>query len=361
MQKIIISSYDRDAHADAVLWGLRASGHPALLWQSHLFPASQALSVLFEPGEAARHTIDAENGCVGLDDVGTVWNRRCRAPQLSADIDARDRDFAQAEAEQHLAGFLATACPDAMWVNPPAAALLDTDKPSQLRLAREVGFTIPATLFSNAPDQIGGFFERHGGNVVYKSYRPERWLEGDGQESTFVNHTAAVTKEDVGNRRALAMCPGIFQERIEKAFELRVTVMGDTFFCVRIDGSGSKSGRLDFRSDYVGMRLTRCGLADDAKAMCKAFMAQAGLVFGCFDLIVTPTSELYFLEVNPMGQFLWQEEHLPDLPLLDAMCAFLVSADPHFAWKPPSAPLTFAAYRAATGAVPHRPARGTAA
>lgn len=361
MQKIIVSSHSRDVHADAVLWALARLGHPAVLWQPHRCPANQALSILYEPHEPAHHAIETEDETLGLDGVKTVWNRRSCPPELFPDIDPRDRDFAQRESEQHLDGFLTTACRDALWVNPPAAAALDTNKPFQIDLAREIGFSVPATLFSNSPDRIRGFFERHGGNVVYKSYRREQWLEGDEKAGSFVNHTAAVTREDVGNRRALAMCPGIFQERIEKAHELRVTVMGDTFFCVRIDGSGTESGRLDFRSDYAGMRLARCPLADDAKAMCKSFMERSGIVFGCFDLIVTPASELYFLEVNPMGQFLWQEERIPDLPLLDAMCAFLASADPHFTWKPPSAPLTLAAYKASKGAAPPAQGRGAAA
>lgn len=352
MQPIIVSSHGRDAHADAVLWGLARLGHAALLWQPHLFPGAHALSILFEPGEPVRHSAGSGTEMVDLGDVRTVWNRRSFAPMLADDIDPRDRDFAQNESQQHLDGFLTTACRNALWVNPPAAASLDINKPFQIDLAREIGFTVPATLFSNAPDHVLGFFERHGGNIVYKSYRPERWLEGDGKAAPFVNRTASVTREDVGNRRALAMCPGIFQERIEKAHELRVTIMGDTVFCVRIDASGTEPGRLDFRSNYAGMRLARCALADDVKAMCKAFMARAGIVFGCFDFIVTPSGQVHFLEVNPMGQFLWLEERLPDLPLLDAMCAFLVSADPHFAWRPPAAPLTFAAYKASKGAAP---------
>lgn len=361
MQQIIVSSHSRDAHADAVLWGLARLGQPALLWQPHNFPACQALSILYEQDEAARHAIETEGATIDLDGVKAVWNRRSHAPQLSQDIDPRDRDFVQRESEQHLDGFLTTACRDALWVNPPAAAVLDTNKPFQIDLARKTGFAVPATLFSNSPDQVRGFFERYGGNIVYKSYRPERWLEGDGKEGSFVNHTAQVTREDVGNRRALAMCPGIFQERIEKAYELRVTIMGDTFFCVRIDGSGSESGALDWRSDKIGMHLSPFQLPDEVKAMCKSYMERAGIVFGCFDFIVSPSSELYFLEVNPMGQFLWQEERIQEMPLLDAMCAFLVSADPHFAWTPPSAPLTFAAYRASQDAGRREPGRGAAA
>lgn len=345
MQEILISSYAGDAHAEAVLWGLRTLGHPASLWQVRQFPASQALSIAVEPGEPVRHVIETADRTVALDEVRTVWNRRPVPPELGDDVDPRDREFAQGESEQHLAGFLTTACPGALWVNPPAATGLDTNKPWQLQLAREAGFSVPATLFSNAPDRVAAFFARHGGNIVYKSYRPQNWREGDEEPVSYTNYTAAVTEQDLGKRDALAMCPGIFQERIDKAFELRVTAIGNSFFCVRIDAPHSERARLDWRSERSAMRLSPFPLPDAVRDKCRSFMKRFGIVFGCFDFIVAPSGDWYFLEVNPMGQFLWQEERLPELPMLDAMCAFLISADPDFARAPPPAPLAFEDYR----------------
>jgi hypothetical protein len=61
-------------------------------------------------------------------------------------------------------------------------------------------------------------------------------------------------------------------------------------------------------------------------------MSELGLVFGCFDLIVTPKGEYVFLEVNEMGAFLWIEERLPELELLDAFCEFLIQGRRDFSW-----------------------------
>ena len=57
-----------------------------------------------------------------------------------------------------------------------------------------------------------------------------------------------------------------------------------------------------------------------------------GLVFGCFDLVVTPEDEYVFLEVNQMGQFLFVERFC-GLPLLDAFSEFLLQADADFSWR----------------------------
>lgn len=328
MPRIVVLSQAKDLHADAVLWGLKTGGHEAVLWQPHLFPAVAALSMRFGQDEGVRHGI--EPGGPDWDGVRTVWNRRSYPPQLPADLDPRDRAFAETESAQHLAGFLSTAWPDALWVNPPAATAFDLNKPLQLRLAQATGFRIPATLFSNSPAEIRAFFDAQDGNIVYKSYRQECWSGEEERQGTFVNHTAAVTREDLGDDRMLARCPGIFQERLTPAYELRVTVMGDQFFSVRIDVSADARHMPDWRSDALDMRLSVHPVSDTLRELCRAYMAKAGIVFGCFDFIVSSSGDTCFLEVNPMGQFLWKELHLPELPMLDAMCAFLASGDPRF-------------------------------
>lgn len=54
-------------------------------------------------------------------------------------------------------------------------------------------------------------------------------------------------------------------------------------------------------------------------------MNELGIVFGCFDFIVTDDNQYVFLEVNEMGQFLWIEELLPELKMLDSFCNLLLS------------------------------------
>ena len=52
-------------------------------------------------------------------------------------------------------------------------------------------------------------------------------------------------------------------------------------------------------------------------------MQSLGLVYGAIDLIVTPSGEYVFLEINPAGQFLWAES-AAGLPLLDALATMLI-------------------------------------
>lgn len=76
---------------------------------------------------------------------------------------------------------------------------------------------------------------------------------------------------------------------------------------------------------------------------CRMLMESLGLVFGCFDFIVTPDGEYYFLEVNESGQFLWIEKLRPEIKMLDIFTEFLINKNPKFNWvcKPDSLSLSY--------------------
>ena len=61
-------------------------------------------------------------------------------------------------------------------------------------------------------------------------------------------------------------------------------------------------------------------------------MRDLGIVFGCFDLIVTPEGEHVFLEVNQMGQWLFIEM-MTGLPMVDIISHFLLSGTEGFDWR----------------------------
>jgi glutathione synthase/RimK-type ligase-like ATP-grasp enzyme len=264
---------------------------------------------------------------------------------MSPKLDARDLGFAAEQSRQHLDAFLSSACPTALWVNGIEAARAEVNKILQLRLARQIGFAVPATLCSNAPDEIRGFFREHRGDVVYKTYKLGAWTEKSGGGKLRVNYTTAVTAQSLEDSEALAVAPGIFQERVEKAYEVRTTIMGQADFSVRIEPADEAGSTIDWRAQPRDrLRLLPFALPGAIKARCLGYMQAASLRFASFDFIVAPDGDFRFLEVNQMGQFLWKEEKVSELPLLDAMCAFLASGDPDFIYAPGQNPVRLADY-----------------
>ncbi|WP_019217958.1 hypothetical protein [Legionella tunisiensis] len=58
-----------------------------------------------------------------------------------------------------------------------------------------------------------------------------------------------------------------------------------------------------------------------------------GIIFGCFDFIVSTDNELYFMEINEQGQFLWIEEINPEINMLETWIQFLTDENPLFLYR----------------------------
>ena len=342
---VLVHSTAVDVHADAVCWGLQQLGIDHLFWAAGAFPAEQSLSMrIDDAGEYGALVVDgAAHDLAGF---RSVWNRRTAPPRLHASIDPRDRDYASIPAREHLASVKSVAAPAALWVNRPEAARDDLNKLLQLRIARQAGLAVPATLCSNCPDEIRAFFADQGGRVIFKSYAMGGWTEGGRGGSVLVGYASSVTADALSDDAALRMAPGIFQRRVDRAFEVRATLMGDTVLAARIDPP-EDGAAVDWRTTtHAALRVSAIDLPKPIADALRDYARCAGLAFAAFDLIVSPDGEHHFLEANQMGQFLWKEEKDGALPMLDAMCRFLASADDGFRYAGAATPLRFADYLA---------------
>lgn len=239
--------------------------------------------------------------------------------------------MARLQARRFAEGTRTVISPGSTWINPPATGMWSTSKPYQLRIAREVGFVIPTTLFSNDPDEIRAFYREYKGNVIYKPFAPAFWK--DRSAGTLRGVFTSRLNEDLlaGDDASFTSCPGIYQECIEKKAELRVTFFGSAYQAARIYSQQVTSGSLDYRSDLKGeARMEVAALDASLLEKCQAFAAKLGLLHGSFDLIERPDGSVVFLEINEMGQFLWLEERVPEMPMLALFAAFSLAPSADF-------------------------------
>jgi hypothetical protein len=229
---------------------------------------------------------------------------------------------------------------DALWINPWANAARAESKTRQLVEAAGVGLKVPRTLCSNDPARIRSFIREQSGETIYKPFYTSQWKLEDG--GTAFAFTAVVTEDDLPDDDVLRLCPGIFQPRVPKSHELRVTIIGRHVFAVEIASQALEVARIDWRAGTRALAYRPIALPPEMEARCLALMERLGLAFGCIDFIVTPEGEHVFLELNQMGQFLWIEELVPELPLLDAFCAMLIQRRTDFEWSADRATLRFA-------------------
>lgn len=343
MARILIASLKEDAHAGVVAAALRRLGHDACLWHGADFPVQQTQSVAVnDAGDFHWHARGAGlSGDEAGDGFDTVWARRIQAPQRGETIHPDDVDFVERELTQYHSSIWNAIEPDAFWVNPLPRIRPSESKLNQLRIAQDIGMSVPSTLVSNDPDDIRDFLALHvDGGTIYKGFFPASWTDEDGRRLALP--TRPIRLEDLPSDDMLQSVPGIFQTRIAKVGEIRLTMFGDYPLAARIDTGDHEAGAEDWRNMHITrVPMTPYDMPGSVLDRVRRFMREIGIVFGCFDFIVTPDGEHVFLEVNQAGQWLWVEQKLPEIPMLATFCAFLAGGKRDFAGPSESCAIRF--------------------
>jgi glutathione synthase/RimK-type ligase-like ATP-grasp enzyme len=121
----------------------------------------------------------------------------------------------------------------------------------------------------------------------------------------------------------LALSPMLFQERVPKSVELRVTVVGRRMFTASIDARGSSLGADDWRQDRALQAQFRpYALPPDIEAALSRLIDQLALNFATADFIVTPAGRVVFLEVNTISGYAFAER--AGLPISAAIADLLL-------------------------------------
>jgi hypothetical protein len=337
--RVLVPTYPQDIHARTVALALESRGHEVCLWYGADYPTSQSASIGIEHGLLSWQV---EGNGISLDSdlFDVVWYRRPVGPVLpKAAMHPGDYVIAQRECSLFHRSFWHLLAPGAFWVNPLQSQERARAKPVQLVEAVRAGLSVPPTLCSNDPGQIRAFLRKYLGETVFKGFAPAQWTREDGISFLY---TTAVEEGDLPDDDILRLSPGIFQRKIEKDHELRVTFIGRHAVTAKLLSQDADASRLDWRAALGGVPVVPAELPDAVYRACLKVMDRLDIVFACFDFIVTPEGEHVFLELNEMGQFLWVELENPEIKVLDPFCELLAQARPDFAWSPGRARLAFA-------------------
>jgi glutathione synthase/RimK-type ligase-like ATP-grasp enzyme len=320
--KILIISVRGDPHARAVAWGLTQLGHAPTLWYWPDFPRTDTgtLHIGEHASPAAAFTLAGGAHAAPFD---VIWKRRLGMPEPMANCHPDDAAIVISESQRFLDNVLPFLGHDATrWVNHPDGDYFAKSKVRQLAAARATGLAIPDTLIGNDIAAVRRFFDKHHGRIVNKAFAPARWRNEDGSRTSA--RTSIISAAHLQHDYAVRAAPGIYQQLIDKQYELRVTVMGEQATAAAIY-SQRDGPTTDWR--YEGARgttnLKAIELAPALGAQCIALCRALNISFGCVDLIVTPEGKIVFLEVNEGGQFLFNEMSDPQIPMLDLFCRFL--------------------------------------
>jgi hypothetical protein len=317
---VLIVAPEADLHARAVARQLRELGaEVAIVDLGLLCESGWGLSHRLTQNGTDRAAASFSRGdgteALDLSRVRTVWYRRPRLPKVSALIIDGDRSFATGEWSAAIDGLWAS-CP-ARFVSDPTCQR-SASKSRQLRIAEDVGLTIPDTLVTSSTADAREFVERHGGRVIHKALTApsdrflatKRWSDAD-----------AAALDD------LPLAPTIFQEEIQGSVDLRITMVGRRFFAADFPTTTLESPDAHWIDNRLSLDL-RYGLhtlPSTVEAGLGKLVQRLGLSFGTIDMKIDSSGEYVFLEVNPQGQFLYVEI-LTGLPLVRTLAEFLMES-----------------------------------
>lgn len=322
---ILIICEQGNPHGTAIAQEIMRRGEQVARFDHSAFPAESEISFWASGAEGVHRSLRTRGEMVDLDAITAVWLWLPAQPVPHQMVrGAAERRFIQSAGEYFLRDLWQTV--DSTWVPGPWSQLMRAEnKMSQLQLAGDIGFDIPPTLVSNSPADFAEFYRECNGDVISKIVHSRAWQSIEEYEP--LGYTQVVSKRDSGYAHTIRYCPSIFQARVPKLFELRVTVVGGRVFAAEIHSQQSRRSRDDWRRYELRKTPYRVhDLPNEIEQSCLALVKALGVVFGAIDMIVTPEGRYVFLEINTLGAaWLWIEE-LTGMPITSAICELLLEA-----------------------------------
>lgn len=258
---------------------------------------------------------------VPLEDIRAIWYRRPVAARLS-DSDARARQFSSTENQAALDGMLASLT-NCNWVSHPHNIRRAELKLLQLRVAEQLGFALCPTIVSNSAKDAQEFLRSTPGRIIYKPLRAARLI---GENHVEFIYTNVLSVEDTHAIDTISGCPVLLQAYADKSVELRITVIGTEVFAIELHSQQTVAGRDDWRRVAASELIhVEHKLPVHVRTLCIDLVSNLGLRFGAIDMVLTPSGDYVFLEINPNGQWAWLQQLMPSVPLRETLADLLMS------------------------------------
>ncbi|MCX9190166.1 ATP-grasp ribosomal peptide maturase [Carbonactinospora thermoautotrophica] len=294
---MVVLTRTADPTADLVITELTARGVPVARFDPADFPLSVRLTARLGGGAGltGRIRLLAGNREVDLADVRAVYYRR-PSPFTFLTLAPEDRPWAIAQARYGLGGVL-MALPGCRYVNHPDAVAAAEPKPVQLATAHAVGLPAPPTIVTDSVDDARAFAAEVG-PIVYKPIHHAPYHK-DGRPAAVWTTEVDPSQFDATIRQTAHL----FQAKIDKVADVRVTVVGD-----RVFAAIARDAELDWRTRQDRLAWQPVEPPSETVKAMLAYLDRFGLAFGCFDFAVDHAGRWWFLECNPNGQWAFIQE-----------------------------------------------------
>lgn len=296
---VLILAQEFDRTADAVVGALAQRQVPVFRTDLSDFPSRLRLDAQLRDGWwSGRLWTDHRE--VELDGVRSIWNRNPSTYVFPSSMTAAEQDFAYREAKLGLGGVLASL--DVLWANHPNRCADAIFKPYQWKMATECGLLVADTVITNDPVSALRFVDQQDATIT-KALGPSGIIE-DGRVK--VAYTRLLSSHDVVDLGCVSVTATTLQRFVPKAFEVRLTVIGESWFPIAIHAA-TESARTDWRSDPSALTYEFVPVPDSVADGVSQYLERMNLAYAGLDFVVTPDERWVMLEANSGPQFGWLE------------------------------------------------------
>jgi glutathione synthase/RimK-type ligase-like ATP-grasp enzyme len=236
----------------------------------------------------------------GITQFHSVWYRRTKSPS----IPMREKSeylYLLNEVDTFMRNIFGMI--KAKWISNPYAIEKAENKFLQLSLAAQLGLSIPKTLITTNVNELQLFLNANKKSIIKPVSRSRILDSGNEEKLIFTSIIPDNVKETIDE---FEVTPAIFQEYIEKDYEIRVTVIGGEVFSAKVDSQSNRDSSVDWRKKPL--TFEKYDLPEPIADKCRRMLEHLELAFGAFDFIKTQNNDYCFLELNPNGQWVWIEK-----------------------------------------------------
>lgn len=176
----------------------------------------------------------------------------------------------------------------------------DINKISVLKSASDVGLLIPDTIITTQKKHLVAFYTQHNKKIITKPIS-ETLIINENDNQYYFYTSKIENLSEIPN----VFFPSLFQEMIDKKYELRIFYLNNKCYSSAIFSQNDSCTSVDFRN-YNKIKPNRYvpfKIPNSIDRKINKLMNVLNFNTGSIDMIVSTTGKFYFLEVNPIGQY----------------------------------------------------------
>jgi hypothetical protein len=307
--QIIVITLQSDLHADSVIYHLNKKGIEVIRIDPTLDDElPEKISII--SGSTFKTFYEFKNKkMINPLDCNGVF---CRFA-IDSLIATSDDPLINFSSSESLCAFLAPLrmIKSSYWINDPWVENRVDCKLLQSQVAQEVGLKVPEFIISSNYDDLLSFNKEYKNTIIKPlsdtilAFVDDKYVK---HENLFTDnfqapYTSKFTPIDNLEQNNINNTPVLLQKEIYKKSDIRVTIIDGQAFAVEMPYK--EDNPIDFRlnkNDIKGYNLP-----NNIKEKLIELVKTLGLRFASCDLVLSKDNQLYFLESNVQGNWLWTE------------------------------------------------------